>query len=205
MFFLIFYSVSDIMCSIFLWYRNVIINATLFICEADNSLYAFVNNVSVFSGKISVKLPQIYIVWVAIAEKVFKIRAQMWWSWPDQLTSNGKDINFDSVALRLTSSIYYYHATVVICHVLMPPGCISTVQRQWDSCVWDEYTHWRRNNGGSNWGKRLHLSVLGLPMGTWLPCRSYITLKSRSYSCFHSHAEPFWSYSSVWMLSDIMP
>jgi len=51
------------------------------------------------------------------------------------INRNGKDINFDSVASRLTSSIYYYSVTVVICHVLMPPGCISTVQRQRDSCV----------------------------------------------------------------------
>jgi len=53
----------------------VIINATFFVSEADNSLYAAANSFSEFSGGISMKLAT-NIHRVFIAEKVFKVRGQ---------------------------------------------------------------------------------------------------------------------------------
>ena len=45
---------------------------------------------------------QIIVMWMGIAEKVFKVKGQRSRSWPGQLMYNGGGIQFDGVASRLT-------------------------------------------------------------------------------------------------------
>jgi len=72
-------------------------------------------------------LPQIFIMWVGIAEKVFKVRGQRSRSWPDQLTCIGRNIHFDGTAPRLAFLLHLQISDVNRCPDLYRWGWLTAV------------------------------------------------------------------------------